>query len=90
MNAFPRVFFSRDSGSLGIHLPVGRELDGTVNYDDRIVSMAQDHAPWEMRLGYLRGNNALSYGGELRMLDRTLVDQTVREVSLAAALRWSF
>jgi hypothetical protein len=79
-----------DSGSLGIHLPVGRELDGTVNYDDRIVSIAQDHAPWEMRLAYLRGNNALTYGGELRMLDRTLVDQTIREISLAAALRWSF
>jgi len=79
-----------DQGSLGIHLPVGRELDGTVNYDNRIVSMAQDHTPWEMRLGYLRGNNALTYGGELRMLDRMLVDQTIREVSLAAALRWSF
>ena len=46
--------------------------------------------PWEMRLAYLRGNSALTYGGELRMLDRALVDQTIREVSLAAAFRWSF
>jgi hypothetical protein len=79
-----------DEGSLKIHLPVGRELDGTVNYDNRIVSIAQDHAPWEMRLAYFRGSSALTYGGELRALDRTLVDQTIREVSLAAALRWSF
>lgn len=79
-----------DEGSLHIHLPVGRELDGTVNYDDRIVSIARDHTPWEMRLAYLRGSSALTYGGEMRMLDRTLVDQTIREVSLAAALRWSF
>jgi hypothetical protein len=65
-------------------------LDGTVNYDDRIVSIAQDHTPWEMRLAYLRGGNAFTYGAELRMLDRTFMDQSVREVSLAGALRWSF
>jgi hypothetical protein len=79
-----------DDGSLHIHLPVGRELDGTVNYDDRIVSIAQDHTPWEMRLSYLGGGNALAYGAELRMSDRSFMDQSVREVSLAAALRWSF
>ena len=79
-----------DQGSLRIHLPVGRELDGTVNYDDRIVSIAQDQMPWEMRLSYLGGSNALAYGAELRMSDRSFMDQSMREVSLAAALRWSF
>jgi hypothetical protein len=79
-----------DDGSLRIHLPVGRELDGTVNYDDRVVSIAQDHMPWEMRLSYLGGGNVLAYGAELRMSDRSFMDQSVRNVSLAAALRWSF
>ena len=79
-----------DDGSLRIHLPVGRELDGTVNYDDRVVSIAQDHMPWEMRLSYLGGGNALAYGAEVRMSDRSFMDQSVRDLSLAAALRWSF
>jgi hypothetical protein len=79
-----------DRGSLAVRLPVGRELDGTVDYENRIVSVATDQMPWELHASYLRGGNMFSYGAELTMLSHTIVNQTAPEVRVAAAFRWAF
>jgi hypothetical protein len=79
-----------DNGSLQIHLPVGRELDGTVDYQDRTVSVAPGGTPLELDLAYLTGSNTLKYGAEMRMLDSSVMNRGAPEVSLAAALHWSF
>jgi len=79
-----------DQGSLNVHLPVGREFDGTVNYQDRTVSVATDSSPWEVGLAYLDGSESLKYGAELRLSEHHIEDRDIHEASLAAALHWSF
>ena len=80
-----------DQGAIRAHVPVGRELDGTIDYQDRMVSVASGNMPLELGLAYLSGGAAFKYGAELKMLDHSLASaQGAPEVSLAAALHWSF
>jgi hypothetical protein len=79
-----------DSGSLNVHLPIGRELDGTVDYQDSTMSVATGENPIEIGLGYLWGSSRLKYGAELKMLDHDIASKSFSEVTFAGALRWSF
>jgi hypothetical protein len=79
-----------DNGSLNVHIPVGRELDGSVDYQDRLLSVAADRNPLEIGLGYLFGRGRLKYGAEMRMLNHDVASQSFSEYSIAGALGWSF
>jgi hypothetical protein len=79
-----------DSGTLNAHVPVGRELDGTIDFADRAISVAQGGTPIELGMAYLWGANRLKYGAEMRMLDHDIGAQNFSEYSVAAALHWSF
>jgi subtilase family protein len=79
-----------DSGSLFAHVPVGREIDGTVDYEDRSVSIANGGTPLEIGLGYLSGGSQFRYGAEVRMLNRDVASESFSEYSVAGALHWSF
>lgn len=79
-----------DQGSLRLHVPVGRELDGTINYEDRLVSMAAERAPVEVGLAYLAGTGTIKYGAELTTLDHAISGNGGAEVRVAGAFHWSF
>ncbi len=79
-----------DGGQLAFRLPVGRELDGTVNYEDRFVSFGADGMPWEVGLEYLTGNDRLKYGFAFTATDYRVAGRDAPELSAAAALRWAF
>jgi len=79
-----------DRGSLLVHVPVGRELDGTVDFEDRSLAITNAGTPIEIGLGYLWGTGPLKYGAEIRMLDRDIASMSFSEVSLAGAFHWSF
>jgi hypothetical protein len=79
-----------DGGQLAFRLPVGRELDGTVNYEDRFVSFGADGMPWEIGIEYLTGSNQLRYGFAFTAIDQGVVGRDSPELNVAAALRWTF
>jgi hypothetical protein len=80
-----------DSGSLNIRVPVGRELDGTVDYETRTLSVASDKTPLEFGLGYLAGSDRLKYGAELRLFQGTTPTREDNgHLALATGVRWSF
>jgi hypothetical protein len=79
-----------DAGSLLVHLPVGRELDGTVDYENRNVSLSNGGTPIELGLGYLWGSGRLKYGAEMRMLNQDIASKNFSDYSIAGALHWSF
>ncbi|MFZ1991820.1 MAG: hypothetical protein WAW96_18845, partial [Alphaproteobacteria bacterium] len=80
-----------DSGSLNIRVPVGRELDGTVDYETRTISVASDKVPLEFGFAYLGGGDHLKYGAELRLSQGTApTRQDGGHLALATGVRWSF
>jgi hypothetical protein len=79
-----------DGGQFAFRLPVRRELDGTVNYEDRFVAFGANGMPWEIGLEYLMGSERLSYGLAFTASDQRALGREAQEVNLAGALRWNF
>jgi hypothetical protein len=78
-----------DQGSLKLHVPVGRELDGTIDYQDRFVSLAAQ-TPYEVGVSYLAGSDRFKYGAELTTVGHTFGQQSSTELRLAGAMHWAF
>jgi hypothetical protein len=78
-----------DQGSLKLHVPVGRELDGTIDYQDRFVSLAAS-TPYEVGVSYLAGSDRFKYGAELTTVGHTFGQQSSTELRLAGAVHWAF
>lgn len=79
-----------DSGTLSARVPVGRELDGTVNFEDRTVSLADGGFPLEMSLAYQNRIWALSYGGAVTMSGDDIARGKVAELAVTGGLHWRF
>jgi hypothetical protein len=79
-----------DEGRLALNVPIGRELDGTVNYADRIVSVGSDAAPIEVGLHYRGRIELMTYGLSFQATDRDLNARDQVELTLGAALLVSF
>ena len=79
-----------DSGSLRLHVPVGRELDDTIDYQDRLVSVAATSTPIEVGIAYLAGTQSIKYGAELTASDHTLYATGAPDIRLAGAFHWAF
>ena len=78
-----------DSGSLKLHVPTGRELDGTIDYQDRLVSLAAQ-TPYEVGVSYLTGSDRFKYGAELTTVGHSFGQQSSTELRLAGAMHWAF
>ena len=80
-----------DQGTLAMHVPVGREFDGTVNYDDRIVAAGTDAAPLDLTMQYRGGEgDFVTYAFEAQMTDRDLRASGDREATVMGALQVHF
>jgi hypothetical protein len=79
-----------DSGKVSARVPVGRELDGTVNYENRKVSIAGAEFPLELSFGYLNRAGRLSYGAGLTMFTDDVAARTMPEVAVTTAFQWRF
>jgi hypothetical protein len=79
-----------DSGKVSARVPVGRELDGTVNHENRNVSLAGSEIPLELSVGYLNHGGQLSYGAGLTMFTDDLRARTTPEVAVTTAFQWRF
>jgi hypothetical protein len=79
-----------DSGTLALHVPVGRELDGTVNYEDRSVPLGLDRNPMEIGFAYLGGTRTFSYGTQLSVREDRFSGGRIDDIAAVGAVRWSF
>lgn len=79
-----------DSGTLSGEVPVGRELDGTVVYESRKVSLAGSEVPAELSLAYQNRNEAFSYGAGLTMFSGDVRSFADPEVAVTAGFQWAF
>jgi hypothetical protein len=79
-----------DSAKVSARVPVGRELDGTVNYEHRTASVAGADYPLELSLSYQNRLNRLSYGAGLTMFSQDLRAELVTELAVTGALQWKF
>lgn len=77
-------------GEVQAQVAVGRELDGTVNYETRNVSLAGGDMPLDLGLSYMVNDGALSYGGSLWLRDGDVETVSVDEAVAAAGLSWRF
>lgn len=79
-----------DSATVSARVPVSRELDGTVNYEQRTASLAGADYPMELSLAYHNRLNRLSYGAGLTMFSQDLRADLVTELAVAGSLQWKF
>lgn len=77
-------------GDVEAQVAVGRELDGTVNYETRRVSLADDAMPLDLGLSYMMNSGAVSYGASLWLRDGDVETVSVDEAVAAAGLSWRF
>jgi len=77
-------------GEVEAQVAVGRELDGTVNYETRNVSLAGGDMPLDLGLAYTVNSGDVSYGGSLWLRDSDVETVTVDEAVAAAGLSWRF
>lgn len=77
-------------GEVEAQVAVGRELDGTVNYETRSASLAGGDMPLDLGLSYTVNNGDVSYGGSVWLRDSDVETVSVDEAVAAAGLSWRF
>ena len=78
------------SGQAEARVPVGRELDGTVLYESRNLSLADDAVPLDLGFTYTAKAGAVSYGGALWLRDADAAGLGVDEAAAVAAISLNF
>lgn len=78
------------SGDVEARVPVGREFDGTVNYETRKVSMASDAVPLDLGLSYTTEAGAWRYGAALWLRDENAAGLSVDDAAAAAGVSLRF
>lgn len=79
-----------DNGEIEAQVAVGRELDGTVNYETRVVEVGTGALPLEIGLSYSKTNSNFGYGASVWLRDDDAGSFGASEVSVAGALSWKF
>jgi len=69
---------------------VGRELDGTVNYETRSVSIGTGDVPVDVGLTYSKSAGDFGYGVSAWLRDPDVRSLGLGEVAIAAAMNWRF
>jgi hypothetical protein len=77
-------------GDVDARVAVGREFDGTVNYETRRVSLAGGELPLDLGLSYTMNKGSLSYGASLWLRDSDVETVSVDEAVAAAGLSFAF
>lgn len=79
-----------DKGDLVARVATGRELDGTVNYEYRRVSLSDGAAPLDLGLAYSASYGELNYGVSAWLRDNDVRHPGAGELAVAAAVDWAF
>ena len=79
-----------DDGDISARVAVGRELDGTVNYEVRSASLGGGVVPLDLGVSYSMAAGALGYGASVWLRDDDVHSLGFGEVSVAAALSLKF
>ena len=77
-------------GDVDATVAVGREFDGTVNYETRRMSLAGGDLPLDLGLSYTMNKGSLSYGASLWLRDSDIATVSVDEAVAAAGLSFAF
>lgn len=79
-----------DDGHLDARVAVGRELDGTVNYETRRVAVGAGSLPLDIGLAYVKAGESFGYGASVWLRDGDVRSLGPDEVSVAGSMSWSF
>jgi hypothetical protein len=79
-----------DDGDIVARVAVGRELDGTVNYETRSIAMGTSDVPLDVGLAYSKSVGAFGYGASVWLRDQDVRSVGLGEVAIAAAMNWRF
>ncbi len=78
------------SGTTSVRVPVGRELDGTINYVRRESQFDGSALPVEMGVAYLAETGAGTFGLTLDLVDTNLNGEGERGVTAGAGFAFAF
>ena len=79
-----------DRGQLDVRVPVGREFDGTANYDARTLSLANRTQGLELTVQYRYSGAGLAYGLDVSFTDHDLNLNDEPELRASGALAYRF
>jgi hypothetical protein len=77
-------------GGVEARVAVGREFDGTVNYEDRHTSLASGELPLDLGLSYTATAGGLRYGASVWLRDNAVQTPGIDEAVAAAGLSFAF
>ena len=77
-------------GDVEAQVAVGREFDGTVNYETRRMSLAGGDMPLDVGLSYMLNAGSLSYGASLWLRDSDVSTVSVDEAVAATGFSLKF
>jgi hypothetical protein len=77
-------------GDVEAKIAVGREFDGTVNYETRRASLTNDDIPLDLGLSYMMRAGDVSYGASLWLRDSDVESLSLNEAVASAGLSWAF
>lgn len=78
------------SGEAQARVAVGREFDGTVDYETRNVDLASGDVPLDLGISYMAQSGSLGYGASLWLRDNDVTSGGMDEAVAAAGLSWRF
>lgn len=78
------------SGTVSARVPVGRELDGTVNYEQRKSAFDGSAQPVEARLEYIAETGAGTFGLALDLVDTDMRGGGDKSMTLGAGFAFAF
>jgi hypothetical protein len=79
-----------NEGELTAQIATGRELDGTIVYETRNVSLARDEFPTDLGLTYTAGDVSFSYGATLSLRDEDVRQPNLDDFAVALAAKLAF
>jgi hypothetical protein len=79
-----------NESELTAQIATGRELDGTIVYETRNVSLARDEFPTDLGLTYTAGDDSFSYGATLSLRDEDVRQPNLDDFAVALAAKLAF
>jgi hypothetical protein len=77
-------------GQVEARVAVGREFDGSVNYESRSVELGTAAIPLDIGFSYVKAGGVLGYGGSIWLRDGDARSLGLDEVSVAASMSVRF
>lgn len=78
------------SGHIDAQIAIGRQFDGTVDYEARRVSLASDALPIDLGFAYTGQSGAMNYGVGLWFRDHDISQASIDETVTTAGIKLQF